>query len=144
MTEKNLWVEVGNECLKQALELLKSKTASSAGTAETVKTFVNLAIAIDIRDSRVNAACKAVESGGTRFVKMEKSKVYRYLEKEVTDALSVKSNECAYAEHGAIKMAYELELITFDEFLNLGKKLGVSMPLNLPTKKSARKGFTSK
>lgn len=44
----NLWEQVGNECLRQALKLLKENTAPTAGTAETVKTLVDTAISIDM------------------------------------------------------------------------------------------------
>ena len=44
---KNLWEQIGNECLSKALNLLKSETAPTAATAETVGRLVETAIAID-------------------------------------------------------------------------------------------------
>lgn len=49
---ENLWEQVGNECLIQAIKLLKENTAPTAGTAETVKTLVDTAISIDMLNLR--------------------------------------------------------------------------------------------
>lgn len=48
MAVTNLWEEVGNECLKKALSLLKKETVPTAGTVETVKNLVETAISIDM------------------------------------------------------------------------------------------------
>ena len=48
--EKNLWQEVGNQCLVCANALLKQETAPTAETAETVKKLVEIAIMIDLED----------------------------------------------------------------------------------------------
>ena len=44
---KNLWEEVGNYCLKQALEVLNKETIPSIEEVEIVSKLVNIAIAID-------------------------------------------------------------------------------------------------
>lgn len=47
MEQKNLWESVGNLCLLRAECLLKSETAPTAATVETVRTLVRTAIEID-------------------------------------------------------------------------------------------------
>lgn len=62
----NLWEQVGNECLGKALNLLKSETAPTAATAETVGRLVETAIAIDalnLRWAEQNRSCAAASLG---------------------------------------------------------------------------------
>ena len=48
MTEnKNLWEEVGNKCLTQAIEVLNKETIPNIENVEIVSKLVNTAIAID-------------------------------------------------------------------------------------------------
>lgn len=48
LTETNLWVEVGNRCLRHAIELLDVKTASIDMTdIEAAKRLVDIAVTID-------------------------------------------------------------------------------------------------
>ena len=46
MDETNLWVELGNECLLKALDLLKKEPAPTAATAGTVKSLVYAAVSM--------------------------------------------------------------------------------------------------
>ncbi len=48
----NLWYDVGNRCLTVAKTMLKSETAPTAATVETVGKLVNIAIAIDMLNLR--------------------------------------------------------------------------------------------
>lgn len=45
--ENNLWVEVGNACLRKALALLNEETAPTAATAETVALLVKTVLQLD-------------------------------------------------------------------------------------------------
>lgn len=58
-TEKDLWTEVGNKCLRRASELLDDKTAPAAATAETVKVLVETAISMDMLNLRWAAQKRA-------------------------------------------------------------------------------------
>lgn len=42
----NLWVELGNECLLKALDLLKKEPVPTAATAGTVKSLVSAAVSM--------------------------------------------------------------------------------------------------
>lgn len=44
---KNLWEEVGNKCLTQAIEVLNKETIPNIENVEIVSKLVNTAIAID-------------------------------------------------------------------------------------------------
>lgn len=44
---KNLWEEVGNQCLTQAIEVLNKETIPNIENVEIVSKLVNTAIAID-------------------------------------------------------------------------------------------------
>lgn len=46
----NLWERVANGALKHAAELLKSETAPTAATVETVEKLVRIAVTIDLVD----------------------------------------------------------------------------------------------
>ena len=50
--QRNLWVEVGNKCLRRASELLDSETTPTAATAEVVKSLVETAISMDLLNLR--------------------------------------------------------------------------------------------
>ena len=52
MENNNLWEKIGNACLERAQALLESETVSTAATAETVKTLVDVAISIDLLNLR--------------------------------------------------------------------------------------------
>ena len=47
MGEKNLWEEIGNRCLKQAIFLMDQEESPTIETVETVKSLVSIAIAVD-------------------------------------------------------------------------------------------------
>lgn len=47
MNPVNLWLEVGNKCLKRASELLDDKTASITETSAAVKQLVEAAVMMD-------------------------------------------------------------------------------------------------
>ncbi|MCI9402226.1 MAG: hypothetical protein HFF04_00945 [Oscillospiraceae bacterium] len=57
--ENNLWVEVGNACLKKALALLNEETAPTAATAETVALLVKTALQLDEADYRWQIASQS-------------------------------------------------------------------------------------
>lgn len=68
MLRDELWIEISNSCLQQASELLKSKTAPAAATAETVRALVETAIAIkllDLRQAEQNRFYARVSRGQT-------------------------------------------------------------------------------
>lgn len=50
--DNNLWIEVGNKCLKRASELLDSEYLTTEETAETVKHLVDAAVQIDLLNLR--------------------------------------------------------------------------------------------
>ena len=50
--ERNLWLEVGNKCLKHASELLDHEYLVAAETAATVKCLVDAAVQIDLLNLR--------------------------------------------------------------------------------------------
>lgn len=50
--ERNLWNEVGNKCLRRALELLDSETTPTVATAEVVKSLVETAVSMDLLNLR--------------------------------------------------------------------------------------------
>lgn len=60
-TEKDLWTEVGNKCLRRASELLDDKTAPAAATAETVKVLVETAISMDMLNLHWAAQSRSAE-----------------------------------------------------------------------------------
>lgn len=64
--QKDLWIEVGNKCLRRASELLDSETTPTAATAEVVKSLVETAISMDLLNLRwaiQNRSCAAVFRG---------------------------------------------------------------------------------
>lgn len=63
---ENLWEQVGNLCLQNALALLKKGTTPTAATVEMVKDLTTIAIAIDDLNRRweqQNQSCAAVFQG---------------------------------------------------------------------------------
>ena len=64
-TEKDLWTEVGNKCLRRASELLDDKTAPAAATAETVKVLVETAISMDMLNLHWAAQSRSTSSSVT-------------------------------------------------------------------------------
>jgi len=42
------WEQIGNQCLKRALDLLQTKTTPTAATVEVVKGLVEIAVEIDM------------------------------------------------------------------------------------------------
>ncbi len=62
----SMWETVKNKCLTQASAALDTKTASTAGTAETVKVLVETAIVIELlnlRRQEQNRFCAAGRLG---------------------------------------------------------------------------------
>ena len=62
----NLWEQVGNSCLQNALALLKKETTPTATTVEMVKNLTAIAIAIDELNRRWeqgSESCAAVFRG---------------------------------------------------------------------------------
>ena len=52
MEHGNLWEQVGNRCLSDAIALLESETVPTAATVGTVKNLVEIAISIDMLNLR--------------------------------------------------------------------------------------------
>lgn len=48
----NLWEQVGNECLRQATDLLKKETTLTEATVKVVRELVEMAISIDTLNLR--------------------------------------------------------------------------------------------
>ena len=58
MAEENLWLEIGNRCLKQALSLLESETALTVETVGAIKALVTTAIEIEELNLRYEEQCR--------------------------------------------------------------------------------------
>lgn len=63
MAEENLWLEIGNRCLKQALSILESETALTMEAVGAIRALVATAIEIEELNLRYEEQSRFYASG---------------------------------------------------------------------------------